>query len=130
LKPKQGSVVENTGNGWSTTVDTLRPGIPGDSGSGFLTSSGAAFGVLSTLTIAPLAGSNAVGNLSEELAYAQSHGFGGGQLVPGTEPFHPNLATAVLAAGKGSETNGGSAGTPTAKTPMTQRPSFCHGQPG
>jgi hypothetical protein len=98
LKPKQGTVAENTGEGWSTTVYTLTPGIPGDSGSGFLTSSGAAFGVLSTLTIAPLAGSNGVGNLSKELAYAQSHGFGGGQLVPGTEPFNPSLATAILSA--------------------------------
>jgi hypothetical protein len=98
LKPKQGTVAENTGNGWSTTVYTLTPGIPGDSGSGFLTSSGAAFGVLSTLTIAPLAGSNGVGNLSKELTYAQSHGFGGGQLVPGTEPFNPSLASAILSA--------------------------------
>jgi hypothetical protein len=76
----------------------LTPGIPGDSGSGFLTTSGAAFGVLSTLPNRT-AGSNAVGDLSKELAYAQSHGFGGGQLVPGTEPFHPNLAIADLAAG-------------------------------
>jgi hypothetical protein len=98
LKPKQGTVAENTGDGWSTTVYTLTPGIPGDSGSGFLTSSGAAFGVLSTLTIAPLAGSNGVGNLSRELAYAQSHGFGGVQLVRGTESFDPSLANAILAA--------------------------------
>jgi hypothetical protein len=98
LKPKQGTVAENTDDGWSTTVYTLTPGIPGDSGSGFLTSSGAAFGVLSTLTIAPLAGSNGVGNLSRELDYAQSHGFGGVQLVPGTEAFDPSLANAILAA--------------------------------
>jgi hypothetical protein len=98
LKPKQGTVAENTGEGWSTAIYTLTPGIPGDSGSGFLTSSGAAFGVLSTLTIVPLAGSNGVGNLSRELDYAQSHGFGGVQLVPGTEAFNPSMANAILAA--------------------------------
>jgi hypothetical protein len=54
--------------------------------------------VLSTLTIAPLAGSNGVGNLSMELAYAQSHGFGAGQLVSGTEPFNPTLASAIFSA--------------------------------
>jgi hypothetical protein len=98
LKPKQGIVVQNGGSGWTTDVYTLTPGIPGDSGSGFLTSTGAAFGVLSTVQLAPLAGSNGVGNLSRELAYAQSHGFGGISLVPGTEPFQGDLAEAILSA--------------------------------
>jgi hypothetical protein len=98
LKPKQGVVVQNGGGGWTTDVYTATPGIPGDSGSGFLTSTGAAFGTLSTVQIAPLAGSNGVSNLSRELAYAQSHGFGGVQLVPGTEPFNPNLVEAILGA--------------------------------
>ena len=56
-------------------------------GSGFLDASGKAFGVLSTVAIAPLPASNGVGDLARELAYAQSHGFGGLSLVPGTEPF-------------------------------------------
>ena len=56
LSPKQGIVVQNEGNGWSHIVATLTPGIPGDSGSGFLNDSGAAIGVLSTLQLAPLAG--------------------------------------------------------------------------
>jgi hypothetical protein len=98
LSPKQGTVVRNGGAGWTTDVYTATPGIPGDSGSGFLTSTGAAFGTLSTVQIAPLAGSNGVGNLSKELAYAQSHGFGGLQLVAGTEPFSGNLAQAILSA--------------------------------
>ena len=68
----------------------------GDSGSGFLNGSGQAFGTLSTLQIAPLAGSNGVGNLQRELAYARSHGFPGLQLVQGTEPFKPNLVGAIL----------------------------------
>jgi len=98
LKPKQGTVVQNGGAGWTTDVYTATPGIPGDSGSGFLTSTGAAFGTLSTVQLAPLAGSNGVGNLSKELAYAQSHGFGGVQLVPGTEAFNPSITAAILGA--------------------------------
>ena len=66
----------------------MTPGVPGDSGSGFLNETGVAIGVLSTLQIAPLAGSNGVGDLAKELAYARPHGFPGLQLVPGTEPFN------------------------------------------
>ena len=43
------------GGGWSRTVYTVTPGIPGDSGSGFLNASGQAIGTLSTVAIAPLA---------------------------------------------------------------------------
>jgi hypothetical protein len=91
LSPKQGVSLGDTGGGWSTTVYTVTPGIPGDSGSGFLDSDGRAFGVLSTVTIAPLAGSNGVGNLAKEIAYAQAHGFPGLTLATGTEPFTPGL---------------------------------------
>ena len=56
LSPKQGTVVQTTGNGWSRTVYTVTPGIPGDSGSGFLDAQGGAIGTLSTVAIAPLAG--------------------------------------------------------------------------
>ncbi|HEX5984404.1 MAG TPA: serine protease [Solirubrobacterales bacterium] len=97
LSPKQGIVVQSEGNGWSHNVVTLTPGVPGDSGSGFLNGSGQAFGTLSTLQIAPLAGSNGVGDLQRELAYARAHGFPNLQLVPGTEPFKPNLVGAILA---------------------------------
>ncbi|HEX6152198.1 MAG TPA: serine protease [Solirubrobacterales bacterium] len=96
LSPKQGIVVQNEGAGWSHNVVTLTPGVPGDSGSGFLNGSGQAFGTLSTLQIAPLAGSNGVGDLQRELAYARSHGFPNLQLVAGTEPFRPNLVGAIL----------------------------------
>lgn len=98
LSPKQGTVVQNEGGGWSHIVVTITPGIPGDSGSGFLNEDGQAFGVLSTLQIAPLAGTNGVGDLQRELAYARSHGFPGLQLVAGTEPFNPSLVGAVLGA--------------------------------
>jgi hypothetical protein len=97
LSPKQGVLVQNAGHGWSHTVVTLTPGIPGDSGSGFLNGSGAVFGVLSTLQIAPLAGTNGVGDLAKELAYLRAHsGFAALQLVRGTEPFKADLAGAIL----------------------------------
>lgn len=91
LSPKQGISLGDTGGGWSTTVYTVTPGIPGDSGSGFLDASGRAFGVLSTIALAPLAGSNGVGNLAKEIAYARTHGVAGLSVVPGTEPFTPGL---------------------------------------
>lgn len=92
LSPKQGTSLGDDGNGWSHAVYTATPGIPGDSGSAFLDANGNALGVLSTLAIAPLAGSNGVGDLSKELAFAQANsGISGLQLVPGTEPFSPLL---------------------------------------
>jgi hypothetical protein len=99
LSPKQGTVLSVAGGGWSRNVVTVTPGIPGDSGSGFLSSSGQAFGVLSTLQLAPLAGSNGVGDLGNELAYMHANSsFGSVQLVPGTEPFKPDLVGAILGA--------------------------------
>jgi hypothetical protein len=91
LSPKQGSVVSTTPGGWSRTVYTASPGVPGDSGSGFLNAGGQAFGVLSTVAIAPLAGSNGVGDLAKEVAYAQAHGVSGLALVAGTQPFKAGL---------------------------------------
>jgi hypothetical protein len=78
--------------GWSHPLYTLSPGIPGDSGSGFMTQGGTAIGVLSTLGLAPLPLSNNIGDLSKELAFAQAHsGISGLRLVNGTEPFNPIL---------------------------------------
>jgi hypothetical protein len=97
LSPKQGVVVATEGNGWSRTVYTVTPGVPGDSGSGFMNSTGAAFGTLSTLQILPTAGSNGVGDLSNELGYARSSAsFSGLQLEPGTQPFRADLVGAIL----------------------------------
>jgi hypothetical protein len=97
LSPKQGIVVQSQGNGWSHNVVTLTPGIPGDSGSGFMNKSGQAIGTLSTLQLAPVAGSNGVGDMAKELAYMQANSsLTGVQLVPGTQPFKPNLAGAIL----------------------------------
>ncbi len=97
LSPKQGVVVQNEGNGWSHVVATLSPGIPGDSGSGFMNESGGAMGVLSTLQLAPLAGTNGVGDLGKELAYMRANtSLTEAQLVHGTQPFKPNLVEAIL----------------------------------
>ncbi len=99
LSPKEGLLLQNEGNGWSHIVSTLTPGIPGDSGSGFYNEAGEAIGILSTLQLAPLAGTNGVGDLGKELAYLRSQGgFPNIQLVPGTEPFKANLLEAILGA--------------------------------
>ena len=74
--------------GWSHPLYTVTPGIPGDSGSGFLTADGLAIGVLSTLGLAPLPASNNIGDLAKELAFARHHsGIAGLRLTKGTEPF-------------------------------------------
>jgi len=101
LSPKQGNVLATEGNGWSRTVYTVTPGVPGDSGSAFVNDSGQAIGTLSTLQLAPLAGGNGVADLSRELAYAQSHGFPGVTLQNGTEPSTPDLVGAILAGAGG-----------------------------
>jgi hypothetical protein len=67
----------------------VTPGIPGDSGSAFLSKDGRALGTLSTVAIAPVTGSNGVGDLQREFDYAKAHGFGGLELALGTEPFAP-----------------------------------------
>jgi hypothetical protein len=92
LSPKKGISLGDSAGGWTTDVYTVTPGIPGDSGSGFLDASGRAFGVLSTVQIAPLAGSNGVGNLAKEIAYAATHGVSGLTLVRGTQAFNPDAA--------------------------------------
>jgi hypothetical protein len=92
LSPKQGTSLGAEGDGWSHPVYTVSPGVPGDSGSAFLDSEGNALGTLSTLQVAPIAGSNGVGDLERELGYAQQFsGISGLALAPGTEPFSPVL---------------------------------------
>ena len=92
LSPKLGSSLGTSGAGWTHSVYTATPGVPGDSGSAFLDSDGNALGTLSTLAIAPVAGSNGVGDLSRELSFAQSNSsISGLQLALGTEPFSPIL---------------------------------------
>jgi hypothetical protein len=90
LSPKEGISLGDDGGGWSHTCYTVSPGIPGDSGSAVLTNDGKALGVLTSLAVAPLAGSNGVGDLSRELDYLNAHGgLGIVSLALGTESFHP-----------------------------------------
>src|SRR3954470_11277545 len=91
LSPKQGKSVGDDGNGWSHTVYTVTPGIPGDSGSAFLDASGKALGVLSTVAIAPLAPSTGVGAGGREVSCLHAHSsFTAVQLALGTEAFNGN----------------------------------------
>src|SRR3954451_16531867 len=92
LSPKEGIQLSQDSGGWNHTVYTVTPGIPGDSGSGFMDKTGKAFGALSTVAIAPLPASNGVGDLARELAYARTFSdFSGVQLVNGTEAFRGPL---------------------------------------
>jgi hypothetical protein len=78
--------------GWSHPLYTVTPGVPGDSGSAFVSADGKAIGVLSTLGLAPMPLSNNIGDIAKELAFAQAHsGITALSLVPGTEPFDPIL---------------------------------------
>lgn len=94
LSPKIGLSLGDSVNGtrWSHPLYNLTPGIPGDSGSGFLNAQGKAVGTLSTLGLLPLPASNNIGDMDLELTYAQAHsGISGLRLVHGTEPFNPIL---------------------------------------
>ena len=49
--------------------------------------SGKALGILSTVAIAPLAGSNGVGDVNKEINWMHAHGGPSANIVDGTEPF-------------------------------------------
>jgi len=87
LSPKEGKSLGDSAGGWTHQVYTVTPGIPGDSGSAFIDSNGKALGILSTVELAPLAGSNGVGDVAKEVAYMQAHGGPAANIVNGTEPF-------------------------------------------
>jgi len=91
LSPKIGKSLGASGGGWTHLVYTVTPGIPGDSGSAFMDDQGNAFGVLSTLQLAPIAASNGVSDLAKALAYARSHGGPDVTLAKGTQPFTGSL---------------------------------------
>ena len=65
----------------------MTPGIPGDSGSGFLSADGRALGILSTLNFAPVPATNGVGDLAKMLGYARGHGAPGDLTVVPGGPF-------------------------------------------
>ncbi|MGB0652892.1 MAG: serine protease [Thermoplasmatota archaeon] len=74
LDAREGYVIETGGSGWTHTVYTALPGVPGDSGSAVTTGDGKALGVLSTVTLYPLAASNGISDLGKILAYARDVG--------------------------------------------------------
>ena len=70
--PKVGISTGDHPSGWSHDVYTVSPGVPGDSGSGFLDAS-AGPSARCRRSRSPLPASNGVGDLARELAYAQQH---------------------------------------------------------
>jgi len=94
VSPKEGISEGDVGGGWSHTVLTVSPGIPGDSGSAFLDANGDALGILSTLGVGVPGGvTNNIGDISMEIAYMHAHSsFTGVELVPGTSAFNASAA--------------------------------------
>jgi hypothetical protein len=87
LSPKTGVSLGDEGHGWSHVVATVTPGVPGDSGSAFLTPDGKALGILSTLNFVPAPGTNGIGDLAKMLDYAHGHGGPGGLALVTGGPF-------------------------------------------
>jgi hypothetical protein len=89
LSPKKGVSLGDSGGGWTHAVYTVTPGIPGDSGSAFLDSSGRALGVLSTVSVAPIPASNNCGDIGKEVAYMHAHSsYGAFNIALGTTAFN------------------------------------------
>jgi hypothetical protein len=93
---KSGSVTSSSA--WTMTVRTGSPGVPGDSGSGYLDDQGRAVGVLSTLNILPDIGANGVGSLAREVAFARDHDMRRLRLVTGG-PFTAGSSTTTARGG-------------------------------
>jgi hypothetical protein len=89
LSPKEGVKLLTKGGGWNHVVYTVTPGVPGDSGSGFLDAEGRAFGALSTLNVLPEPVGNGVADLASALAYMRVNdpALAAVNLVDGTEAF-------------------------------------------
>lgn len=96
LAPKRGWSLGDWAEGWSHDVYTVTPGVPGDSGSAVLAADGTALGVLSSLALAPSAGSNGVSDLSRMLDYLDEHTSIEVELATGTEAFTPHLLPLAL----------------------------------
>ncbi len=93
LSPKRGFANGTLAGGWVHSISTLTPGIPGDSGSAVLDSTGKALGVLSTVGVGvPGVIVNGVGDLKRELDYMRSHvpALKSVELALGTVTFNGN----------------------------------------
>ena len=87
LVAQAGAVEGVTDGGWAFFTAMARPGVPGDSGSGYLTAGGRALGQLSTISVGSQGVGNTVGNLAKELAYANRHSRATYRLATGQQPF-------------------------------------------
>ncbi len=87
LSPQRGVALATDEAGWYHLAYLLSPGVPGDSGGGYVDGQGRAVGVLATLNGYP-PGSNGFTDVGRALDYARAHsGIKGLKLEPGTEPF-------------------------------------------
>jgi hypothetical protein len=125
LSVKQGLNLGDNAGGYDHEVATVTPGVPGDSGSGFLDSDGKAFGVLSTLNLEPAPGTNGVGDLGKELAYANQNGNLGTIRLENGAPFHaplplPALATGTAHAQPASSSDTSASGEPAVRSATDQ----------
>ncbi|WP_308257660.1 serine protease [Pseudonocardia lacus] len=93
LQPKVGAAAEpaTPRDPYTHEIHTITPGVPGDSGAGYLDAGGHAVGLLSTLTLNSSEGvSDGLSDLAAALGYAAANGgIGEVELVLGTEPFTP-----------------------------------------
>ena len=85
--PSRARASATTATAGATPSTPSRPASPATRARPSSTPTGKALGVLSTVAIAPLAGSNGVGDVAKELAYANSTGGFGVTLAQGTEAF-------------------------------------------
>jgi hypothetical protein len=90
LSPKFGVSLGDNSGGWLHDVYTVTPGVPGDSGSAVLGSTGGAIGVLRTINTVPPA-ANGIGDLRHQLNYMATHvtALASVEMVPGTQAFAP-----------------------------------------
>ncbi len=94
LSPKTGTSLGTTAGGWNHTIYTATPGIPGDSGSAVLDSTGRGLGILVTVAVAPFAGSNGVTDLGRAADYARANGFADLTVTLGGS-FNPGVAATL-----------------------------------
>jgi len=88
LSQRTATASGEAGGGWSHQVRGSVSGVPGDSGSGYLSDGGLAVGVLSTIALFPDTGSNNISDLAHVLRFAKRHsGIAGLRLVKGTRAF-------------------------------------------
>ena len=73
VAPKRGLSLGTSGSGWTTTVYMASPGVPGDSGSGYMDLDHCAWGVTSTLALFPYALSNGISSVQLGLQYMEAH---------------------------------------------------------